>query len=85
MKNSKKNTKLAETLQSLLILITMDTYIHVITLLLSSTPILYPISNALREIFNRSPTLALHRTLPLLLSVETKKNSFQTSFRSPKN
>ena len=55
----------------------MDIYIHVITLILSSTRILYPVSNELREIFNRSPTLALHETLPLLLSVETKKIIFK--------
>ena len=55
----------------------MDTYINVITLILSSTPILYPISNELREIFNRSPTLALHGTLPLLLSVQIKKILFK--------
>ena len=55
----------------------MDTYINVITLILSSTPILYPISNELREIFNRSPTLALQGTLPLLLSVQMKKILFK--------
>ena len=46
-------------------------------LILSSTPILYPISNELREIFNRSPTLALQGTLPLLLSVQMKKILFK--------
>ena len=55
----------------------MDTYINVITLILSSTPILYPISNELRQIFNRSPTLALQGTLPLLLSVQMKKILFK--------
>ena len=70
-------TKLVETLQNLLIFI---------TLLLSSIPeMVYPGSNKLREIFclfNRSLNLALHRALLLLFSVETKK---RRTFRLPIN
>ena len=42
--------------------------------------ILYPVSNELREIFkifNCSLTVAIHRTTPLLLSVETKNIDFK--------
>ena len=48
----------------------------------------YPVSNELREIFfifNHSLNLAPQRTQLLLVSVETKKKSFQIIFRLPIN